>query len=483
MLNRKLLEVLKLLNASERNRLRLFLQSPFFNNRSNAAELLRLFEYILAYDANETHPQLSKKIVANAFFPDKLFKEGQKGPMDTLASDLLSLIRRFMAQLSFEAKGLEFEEGLAMAKFYRRYEMEERFWQIIEALRKSQIENPFRDAVYFQKQFHLEEEAASFESLNNTFEDDANIAVAVQNLDVAYAINKLELMCLLIYQQKLSQKVEFDISAPLTQAVLQFPNDYPSVGQYELNRLAFRLIQQPDDDATFSAFEFLLEKHKAEIPFDKVRNLKAYYRFFWNRRYVTSGGAQARQQMFEVYKEHFEEGYFYEGDGVMINSLKVLVLFGLRLKQFEWVKKVLDEHPPARICGTKHPIEAHSLCLAEYYFYNQDYTTALDTLVYKHFENPNYSLWAEMLLIKIYFETSDELLEYRMKALDQKVRRTKLSDDSKSRYYRFIQKLDKIVKYGWGKDNPKRVRLIEEIKTTPGINERDWLLEKLGEGV
>ena len=167
----------------------------------------------------------------------------------------------------------------------------------------------------------------------------------------------------------------------------------------------------------------------------------------------------------------------------MINSLKVLILFGLRLKQFDWVKKVLDEHPPTRICGTKHAVEAHSLCVAEYYFYLQDYPTALETLVYKHFENPNYSLWAEMLLIKIYFETADELLEYRMKALDQKVRRTKLSIEIKNGYYLFIQKLDKIIKYGWGKDSPKRARLLEEIKTTPGILDREWLLEKLGEGL
>ena len=482
MLNKKLLEVLKLLSPSERTRLRLFLQSPFFNNKSNALELLRLLDYVLKYDAEEEHPSLSKAVIAMEFFPNKPFKEGQKGPLDTLASDLFSLVKRFMTQVAFEQKDLDFEEGLVMAKFYRRYGMEERFWQVIQALRKSQAESSYRDAVYFQKQFYLEEEAAAFESLNNSFEDDANLAIAAQNLDISFVINKLELMCLLAYQQKLSHQVAFDVSAALAQAALSLPEAYPTVAQYELNRLAFRLIQEPEDNDSFSTFETLLEQHKGEIPFDKVRNLKAYYRFFWNRRYTKPGGSQVRQQMFEVYKEHYEQGYFYEGDAILINSLKVLVLFGLRVKQFEWVKKVLEDHPPTHICGTKYPLEAYSLCLAEYYFYLKEYPIAVDTLIYKHFENPNYSLWAEMLLIKIYFETSDELLEYRMKALDQKVRRTKLSAESKGRYYQFIQKLDKIIKYGWGKDSPKKARLFEEIKTTPGILDREWLLEKLGEG-
>jgi hypothetical protein len=49
-------------------------------------------------------------------------------------------------------------------------------------------------------------------------------------------------------------------------------------------------------------------------------------------------------------------------------------------------------------------------------------------------------------------------------------------------YYKFLQKLDKIIKYGQDKKSQKREKLIEEIKNTPGINERDWLLEKLGVG-
>lgn len=470
-----------MLNASERARLRLFLLSPYFNNRGNAAEMLRLFDLILTCHVDEAHPELSKKAVSQAFFPAKPFVEGQKGPVDTLTSELFNLIKRFMAQSAFEENDLAFEEGLAMAKFYRRYDLEERFWQTIKVLQKEQDDSPFKDANYFQKQFFLDKEAGTFESLTNRFEDDVNLKTAIKNLDVSYAINKIELLCLLMYQQKLTRSVIFDFEATLSQAVLQLPEEYPTVPQYQLNQLAFQLIQEPDQDAVFSTFEALLEKHKTEIPFDKIRNLKAYYRSFWNRRYAKSGSIEVRQQMFQVYKEHYEQGYFYEGNAVMINSLKVLILFGLRLKQFDWVKKVLDEHPPARICGTKHPVEAHSLCVAEYYFYLKDYPTALETLIYKHFENPNYSLWAEMLLVKIYFETSDELLEYRMKALDQKVRRTKLSAEAKNRYYLFLQKLDKIIKYGWGKDNPKRTRLLQEIKTTPGIPDREWLLEKLGE--
>jgi hypothetical protein len=99
--------------------------------------------------------------------------------------------------------------------------------------------------------------------------------------------------------------------------------------------------------------------------------------------------------------------------------------------------------------------------------------------MYKHFSNPSYGILGDLLLIKIYFETSDELLDYRMKALEQKVRRTKISKDLKGNYYRFLQKLGKIIKYSSEKNSRKLARLLEEIKTTPGVLEREWLLEKL----
>lgn len=432
------------------------------------------------YRAEEEHPKLSKVVVSQVFFPEKPYKEGKKGPIDALASDLFGLVKRCLTQIAFDKKDLEFEEGITMARFYRRYGMEERFWQVIQSLRKVQKENPLRDADFFQKQFLLEDEAGSFETLNNRFEDDANVGIAIQNLDIAYAINKLELLCGLRYQQKQAQ-FDFDHALPFHQVVFSLPSNYPEVSQHEIYHLVFELIQHPDNEAIFSQFETLIAERHTEIPFDKMRNLKAYHRYFLHKRYFRSGSTSAREQMFLVYKEHFEQRYFYEGDDIMINALKVLVLFGLRLRQFDWVKSVLETHPPERICGTKYPIEAHSLCVAEYHFFLKDYSNALESLMYKHFENPHYNLWAEMLLIKIYYETSDELLEYRMKALDQRVRRTKLSADIKRGYYLFLQKLDKVVKYKGIKNNPKLSKIADEIKTLPGIFDREWLLEKIAE--
>lgn len=480
MLNRKLLEVLYRLSMAERKQLRLFLESSYFTTGlRNIESLLRLYDYIIAHSAEETHPNLAKAVVFQTFFPDRVFLEKEKSPLDALASDLFGLVRRFLAISEWERKDREEKEMFSLLRFSRKHGLEDRFWNTVKALRKMQEETPFRDADYYLRQFNIEEEVSHMQGLSNTFEDDANLFAAHKNLDIYYGILKLEFTCALSHQNKVSH-IDYSPESPLFKAVwdLSEPEGALDTTLNRIYKLVYQLINNPENEASFDEFEASLTRYRNEIPEDKYRDLKAYYRFFWGRRYFRFGDDVSRNRMFEIYKEHLENGYFYIDGYITVNALRVLVVFALKMGQFEWAKNVLDSHLPNRICGTKYPNEAHNLNMAEYYFYIKDYDVAKDRLIYRQFENPNFSILADVLLIKIYFETNDELADYRMKALEQKVRRTKISLETKARYYNFLNKLDKIIRYGWQKDNPKRAKLLTEIRSIPNIIEREWLLEK-----
>ncbi len=157
----------------------------------------------------------------------------------------------------------------------------------------------------------------------------------------------------------------------------------------------------------------------------------------------------------------------------------MLTVFALKLGHFDWVKTVLDRHPPSRICGTRYPVEAYNLNLAEYYFYKKEYEQAIEKLQYRLFENLNYTMLVDVLLLKIYFETGEELLESRMKALEQKVRRAKMPATTKSRYINFVKKLDKITRHVWQRKSSQYEKMVQELKSIPQIIEREWLLEML----
>ncbi len=481
MLHRKLLEVLGRLLPADHKRLRLFLESAYFNHLRKPGDIIRLYDYIMERSADESHPDLSKEVVFCHFFPGKPFHENEKGPLDTLASDLFGLVKRFMAQTDWERSEAEQQELFSLIRFYREHGLEDRFWQTVAILRKLQEKKNIKDAGYYFTRFSLEAEVAHFHNLFNTFEDDANLTNAHRNFDLYYGIVKMEYLCALRYQHKLSQ-FPFEPDPQLIQAILKLSERIPAGDTVLIQayKLVFTLLQNSADEEAFTEFETLLSGNNHNIPADKYRDLQAYYRFFWARRYYVSGNEFSRRKMFEVYKEHFEKGYFYVDNKITIMELRVLNTFALKMGQFEWAKKVLDAHPPERICATRYPAEAHSLNWGEYYFYKKEYEEAKNHVAHKPFENPQLSIIADVLLIKIYFETGDELLDYRVKALDQKVRRTKMAPIVKERYYNFLKKLDKVVKYGWQTKSPKRRRLIEEIRTVPEIIEREWLLEKLG---
>jgi hypothetical protein len=159
--------------------------------------------------------------------------------------------------------------------------------------------------------------------------------------------------------------------------------------------------------------------------------------------------------------------------------MRVIIQMGLRCKAFDWIRRFLDMHPPERLSGTRFPEEFRQLNYAWYHYARGEYDEATVRLNFRPFENINYSIQAEVLLIEIYFETGNELLEFRLRALNQRIRRCSLPVQHKGVYMLFLKKLDKIIKYGWQKHSPKREKLIEEIRTAPNLYERTWLLQRL----
>lgn len=480
MLNRKLLEVLRRFTPSETNRLRQFLMSPYFNSTPRAGDLIRLYDLIIAHNSDENSPGLSKAEVFCQFFPDRVFEEKAKGPLDSLTTELFGLVRHFLLQKERERESTEVGEHLVMAKFYRKYALEEWFWQSLRQARKVQENSVERDAPYFFNQFKIEEEEFSFRALYNTFEDDANLYAVQENLDKYYSILKLDLVSAMEYQRHFTP-LDDAPSQSMSETVLKLseeggPLDLPI---NQIYRLIMSLTQNSGETKDFELLEQLTTRYRSQISPETYKNMMAYQRSTWVKRYLQSGQRAVSTQVFDLYRAHLEEGYFYVDHAIMLNSFYNLTILALKLGEFDWAKKFLKSHPPERICGTRYPEEIHSLCTAEYLFALKNYAEAEKTLVYRLFENTFMSLSADVLLVKIYYETQNELLATRMKALDQKIRRTKYSDEKKETYLNFLRKLDKIIKYGWQTNSPRRAKLVEEIKAMPGLVSREWLLEKL----
>lgn len=482
--NHKLIETLQCFSTSQRKRLVLFVESAYHNDKYNRPKLIQLLQHLLAENLTAAFDHTHKRRLQTVFFPDKPYEENRKNSIDSLASDLLSLIRKFIQTEQAQKPNTKVEELLSMIRFYRENQLENRFWQTEKQLRKLIEKTPVRDEVYYQQLIRLEEEVATVQSIFNTYSDDSNLIRAHAALDNYYTIRKLEKTTVLRFQQKISG-IETADALLLSDALLK---TFPSHGGIrtplaELYHLIIQVFEQPDNDQILDTLEEMTQRYKAVIPTIKLRNIMALYRYFMGRKYhAESNRPDFSFRLFRLYKEHLQQGYFEinEKGHILPASLKLMTNFAIKVGEFDWAEKLLKRYPPNKITGTHYPLEAHSLCLAELLFARENYVAAEEHVMYRKFENVNYSILADVLLIKIYYVTQNELLESRVSALGQKVRRTKLYKPQKQQYLHFLRLANQLIKYRWTKPSAEQLNKLKSLaKELTPLLEREWLQQMI----
>lgn len=219
------------------------------------------------------------------------------------------------------------------------------------------------------------------------------------------------------------------------------------------------------------------------MPIWRYRNLMAYYRYFIGRKYQLAPSDEKLRQLFELYKEHLEQGFFHlrYKKHLMPGSLKLMTNIAIKVGATDWAKQLLKKYPPAKIAGTRYPAEAHSLCEADVFFAEGDYEKASQCLTYRNFENVNYSILADILLIKIYYTTDHVLLENRIAALSRKVRRSKLTQNAKQQYLNFLRIVNLLLKNRFTKPAAELSKISTQIDELSPMVEREWLRKTLAD--
>ncbi|WP_367392530.1 hypothetical protein [Lewinella sp. LCG006] len=482
MISSRIIEVVTNLSDEQLNRLADFLNSPYHNSGYNSQKIIELFELVKSALSEDTPANLEKAKLNQHFYPDRPFVEKKKNPIDALSSDLFAKMKDFLFFEHVQSPKFAAQQVISLASFYRLHNYEERFWQLVKQFRKNHASQGNRDANYYLDSFLLEAEVATFCSTFNTYTDDANIAETDRCLDQFYATQKLETTTILAFQRKLSDynTVNEKQTASLIVDVYQ---DYPSfhtllAGYY---KTILTWLSAPPTPLALEDFVVALKAKKEEIEAGKFRNLMAFYRYFLSLQYHREAtGVELLQKLFNIFKEHLEEGYLQVNGKLMPATLKSMINLATKLGEISWAKEVLRAYPYDHITGTRYPEEAHSLCEAEVLFANGEYQTAQEKLIYCNFENVNYSILADVLLIKIYYVQQDELIYNRISALEKKVRRSKLSAHNKSAYIHFLHLLLRVLKYEHNKQSKKWTKLQDDLQHTKPMLEREWLEGVLG---
>ncbi len=170
----------------------------------------------------------------------------------------------------------------------------------------------------------------------------------------------------------------------------------------------------------------------------------------------------------------------YYHNGLTVSTLRNIVTSGLLQKQFDWVRKFLEEHR-SRIVGALRPEEIYHFNLARYHFALGEHAVALD-LIADHYDDLYYQIAARRLEIMIHYETDSPLLDAKLDAFKTflyRLSKKQISEHQRRGNQHFFNALRQILHPQTPFDDQRVRRLIEKWQGQSVLVEKDWLLEKL----
>jgi len=476
----KLIQVLKCFTASELRVFQQFLDAPFLHKAKDLKNIQALFQLLKPYYPKFDSPKLTKRLVFDSLYPDNDFIVGK---VEKHQSRLFGVVKEFIIFQHSRLHG-ELHQHIALYSFYANRKLDNLSATTITAYQKAIAKKEQPSAAYFYERFLFEQQAKRYEVLSSSTKQPKYLSAALESLDHYYLLAKLDLACQLLSFHRMITPVDFQKSLKtielLTPLLEEEYFDQPSIKVYFR---AYQLLRTKGEEAEeeFATFERELKKYEGDIPLDQRKLLNAIIRNYSIVQYH-KGVDSYLPKAFHIYQTHLREGYLYYENKLLPSTLGNIVVFGLRMKNEDWVWQFLQEHKN-KITGTSNPEIVYQLNVANYYFHVQNYEKALAFLSYNN-EDTYYRLSGKRLEIKIYYETKHVLLMSRIdsfKIYIYRLNSSQISPKQKIGNRNFIDLL-KQIQLPKTFQNQKRIdKLVDKISSLDSITDKVWLLEKLEE--
>ena len=472
MTDSKLYSVLTHFDKIEQNRLRKYVRSPYFNvNEILMAFLDLLFAHINAKDKAGafTKEFIWVQLYENETFNDVRFRK--------LSSDLLKLIEDFLAQEKYEKDDLQRASYLLNAVGEKK--MDKLHKSSIKSARELLNQQNEKPSTFYYAQYLIEKSYyyMAEEELNRS--EKSNVEEIINNLDYFYLAEKLKW-----YNTVLSRKNLISHEYQL----LFIDEIIIHLEKYKYEKIPTVLIYyklylsqvQPENENHYFEFKKLVSEFWQQFPI-----LEADYLFGSLLNYCTKklnqGSHFFLQEFLDVYKEILEKNIFINNE---LNpwSFKNAVLIALRLGEYEWTEKFINDYSPK--LSNEFRDNAVSYNLALVYFYQKKYDKVIQQLQSVEYEDMGYNLNAKAILISVYYELdSDDALVSLMDSFKTYLHRHKdIADNKKMHYTNLMKYVRKLLKLNKGsKLEIEHIKKEMEEDRKIGIASEKWILEKLAE--
>lgn len=404
MLESRLLEHLKVLDATESNDFLHFAKSMTSYIKDTPEETYILLKYLIKNIDSEK--KLSKEIVYSHVFPKQVWKNGK---IEKLMSAALKVFKSFIHyKKSIESED-EIHEALAMSEFYRKKQLHKLFEQNVKQLVKYKEDNIIKDAYILYNEYLIDTAFFEYQTAFYTRKGDLNLPQTILSFDIFYLVKRLDFTLHALIQNNYSPFdndyakfiAAIDDILDLAKHPIYFENH---LIQLHIDAIQLQLIDnEVEKEIIYQHFEKKLNDSKTYIDLIHYSALCSVARNYCTQQY-NKGKTEYLLILFELYIKHLNDGVLYNENCIRASFLQNIIINALKLKKTDFVKTFLDEHKD-RISGTKQPDLVWEYNLAFYYFEIGNHQQAADTLPnYLDLQDAYYILAARRLEIKIHNE-------------------------------------------------------------------------------
>lgn len=464
----KLFALLKTLTPAERRRFKKWVNSPIHNFNPTISNFYAFLDTRTTWSARS----LTRARAFEALFEGQTYDDLK---MRRLMSEFLGILEDFLTHETW--RETPSERWLSLAQIYRKRQLpadaEACLAKAEEALNSQQI----RDGKYLLDHYRLQEERLT----QNPARDAAlNLQEMADGLTHFFVAELLRNACSAASHSAIYKA---DYRFPYLDAVLQdcAAGRYQNAPLIQLYFHSYGCLNESTESQHFFAYKELLLDASNWLSKTEMRDVLLFGINYSIRR-SNMGSAEFLRELFDLYKLGLEREIFLESGLLSRFSYKNIVTVALKLGETDWVEKFLETYTTLLSPDCREHYER--FCRAKLCYQKRDYGQVQSLLHDLYFDDVLLELNARLLLLMVYFETSEwRLLEGFLTTFERFVGRKKMLAYHAPNYRNIIQFTAKLMVWKSGKRSfsPEELEhLRQQISTAKPLTEREWLLEQLG---
>ncbi|MBK9526472.1 MAG: hypothetical protein IPO39_17550 [Bacteroidetes bacterium] len=464
----KLYEILMSFDGHDFNRAKKYLNSPFFNEEHELINLLELFDK--SWQQDRSFPT-DKVGIYTALFPRKKFNDKH---YRYLISGLTKHLENFVTQKRMQQDPrsfvLEKQKALLQRKCGKSFQfVTSEIKQILKTgTQDSGVLLAMHDSALAELEFKssLKTRKASF-----TFDS------IIDDLDRFYVARKLQLVSEQINAQNV---IAGNSKIRMLEEVKSIAEDpeLATIPSIELYHTVFLTLTESGNEIHFEKLkQFLVEKGEL-FSIKEQKEVVQYLKNFCIKQ-INLGKTEFVEKLFEIYKLSLHNKKILRSEFMSPWEYKNIVTIGLRMKEYNWVKKFIDDYN--RFLEPTQQKNALVYNLANWHFFRAEFSETLKLFQEVEFTDLYYQLDVRAILLKAYYSLGDEeTFYYHASAFRSFLSRNGLVSEYQRKIYRnFVRYVVRLMR---DSGNAKKLnQLLEEVREVRQIADFRWLEEKVFE--